>query len=113
MYPGKNVNFEYKVFNERLAIKAEHDGLVRYFVEPGQYVSKGTRMLEVIDLQTMESTLLYADFDAYVLGLIDSNAIKAGQKLVHLVCCNKLSRKQTRRFREEIGDKFQLVKISM
>jgi len=64
-------------------------------------------------LATMESTMLYADIDAYVLGLIDSNAIKAGQKLVHLVSCNKLSRKQTKDFRAEIGDKFQLVKISM
>jgi len=113
MYPGKNGSFEYKVFKERLAIKAEHDGLVRYFVEPGQYVSKGARILEMIDLATMESTMLYADIDAYVLGLIDSNAIKAGQKLVHLVSCNKLSRKQTKDFRAEIGDKFQLVKISM
>ena len=113
MYPGKNSNFEYKVFNERLAIKAEIDGLVRYFVEPGQLVEKGSRILEVIDLKTMESTVLYADVDAYILGLIDSNAIKVGQKLVHLVCCSKLSRKQTKQFKSGIGDKFQLVKIAM
>ena len=113
MYPGKLSSVDSKVFHERMAVVSAVDGLISYSVEPGDYVRKGHKLLELINFDTLESTPLYSEVDAYVLGLLDSNAIKEGQKLVHLVTCEKLSKAETNRVKKELDDQFKLVKISM
>jgi len=113
MYPGKKTTVDSKVFCHRMAVKSAVDGLVSYSVEPGDFIKKGQKLLELIDFSTLKSTPLYSEVDAYVLGLFDSNAIKEGQKLVHLVTCEKLSVAEKKRLKAELSDQFELVKISM
>ena len=113
MYPGKKTLVDSKVFCNRMAVKSSVNGLISYAVEPGDFIRKGQKLLELIDFSTLKSTPLYSEFDAYVLGLLDSNAIKEGQKLMHLVTCEKLSVAEKKRLRSEMSEEFELVKISM
>ena len=113
MYPGKKLIVDSKVFCNRVAVKSSVDGLISYSVEPGDFIKKGQKLLELIDFSTLKLTPLYSEVDAYVLGLLDSNAIKEGQKLVHLVTCEKLSVAENKRLRSELSEEFELVKISM
>ena len=82
---------DYQIVIEKSAwIRSDHGGFLNFHVAPGDIIEKGQPLVTGATLLGREQNMLYAPFNAVVLGMTSLPAISPGEPICHL---GKLSKK--------------------